>query len=145
MPLATGTILNNRYRIVSLLGQGGFGSLYRAWDMQMAAPCAVKENLDASPQARDQFEREARILFKLRHPGLPVVHEHLLIPGHGQYLVMDFVEGVDLRQKLDNQGSKPFPEALVLEWIDQVCDALIYLHGQSPPVIHRDIKPANIK
>ena len=55
---------------------------------------------------------------------------------------MDFVEGQDLGEMLRNS---PLPEAMVLPWIIQVCDALSYLHAQNPPVIHRDIKPGNIK
>ena len=62
----------------------------------------------------------------------------------GQCLVMDFVEGEDLQEKLDHQKG-PLPVKQVLAWVEQVCDALDYLHNQSPPVIHRDIKPANIK
>ena len=144
MPLSTGQILNNRYRIVKLLGQGGFGAVYRAWDINLDRPCAVKENLDASPPAQQQFQREARILADLNHPNLARVIDYFFIPGQGQYFVMDFVEGQDLQQMLDLAGG-PLPEAQVLGWIRQVCDALAYLHSQNPPVIHRDVKPANIK
>jgi len=59
MPLSPGQILYQRYRIVKLLGQGGFGAVYRAWDIQMEGACAVKENLDTSSSAQRQFEREA--------------------------------------------------------------------------------------
>jgi eukaryotic-like serine/threonine-protein kinase len=64
--------------------------------------------------------------------------------GGSAYLVMDFVEGEDLEHRLERNGS-PLPEAQVVAWLNQVCDALEYLHNQQPPVIHRDIKPANIK
>ena len=144
MPLSPGQVLNNRYRIVKLLGQGGFGAVYRAWDINMEAPCAVKENFDTSHEAVRQFKREATILHKLRHPNLPQVSDHFSIPGQGQYLVMDFVEGEDLGTMLQKIGG-PLPESQVLEWASQVCDALVYLHSQNPPIIHRDIKPANIK
>jgi eukaryotic-like serine/threonine-protein kinase len=144
MPLATGQILNNRYRIVRLLGQGGFGAVYRAWDMNLNIVCALKENLDTSPEAQRQFAREASLLATLRHPYLPVVGDHFSLPGQGQYLVMDYVEGEDLQAMLDRTGG-PLPPAQVLPWIIQVCDALTYLHTHLPPVIHRDIKPANIK
>jgi serine/threonine protein kinase len=144
MPLQTGQILNNRYRIVKLLGQGGFGAVYRGWDMNMESPCAVKENLNTSHEAVRQFKSEATILHKLRHPNLPLVSDHFSIPGQGQYLVMDFVEGENLQQKLTKAGG-PLIESLVIPWIEQVCDGLTYLHNQNPPIIHRDIKPANIK
>ncbi len=144
MPLETGKILNNRYRIVKLLGQGGFGAVYRAWDMTLNRPCAVKENLDASPEAHNQFNREAIILANLNHPNLARVTDYFFIPGQGQYFVMDFVEGEDLQQILDHARS-PLSEDQALPWIVQICDALEYLHTQTPPIIHRDIKPANIK
>jgi serine/threonine protein kinase len=144
MPLSPGQLINNRYRIVKLLGQGGFGAVYRAWDLNIEASCALKENLDTSPEIKEQFRREAVILANLQHPNLPRVRDHFDIPGQGQYLVMDFVMGDDLQGILDSEGA-PLPESRVLPWIDQVCDALIYLHEQTPPVIHRDIKPANIK
>jgi serine/threonine protein kinase len=144
MTLSPGQILNNRYRIVMLLGQGGFGAVYRAWDINMECPRALKENLDTSPEAQRQFKREAQILGTLSHPNLPHVIDHFITPGQGQYLVMDFVEGQDLQEMLNNRGG-PLPEAQLFIWISQVCDALSYLHSQNPPIIHRDIKPANIK
>jgi basic membrane protein A len=144
MPLQTGKILSNRYRIVKLLGQGGFGAVYRAWDMNMECPRALKENLDTSPEAQKQFKREAQILGQLTHPNLPHVVDHFIIPGQGQYLVMDYVEGEDLDEMVKRVGG-PLPESQVIPWIGQVCDALTYLHSQNPPIIHRDVKPANIK
>lgn len=144
MALGTGQVLNNRYRIVRLLGQGGFGAVYRAWDMQMESPCAVKENLATSPEAIRQFEREARILFTLRHSNLPKVYDQFTIAGQGQYLVMDFIEGEDMQSMIDKQAGPLQPDK-VLDWVSQVCDALTYLHNRQPPVIHRDIKPANIR
>jgi serine/threonine protein kinase len=144
MPLSPGQLINNRYRITKLLGQGGFGAVYRAWDLNIEASCALKENLDNSPEIKEQFRREAVILANLQHANLPRVRDHFDIPGQGQYLVMDFVMGDDLQGILDSEGS-PLSESRVLPWIDQVCDALTYLHEQTPPVIHRDIKPANIK
>ena len=144
MPLSAGQILNNRYRIVKLLGQGGFGAVYRAWDMNLDVPCAVKENLELSQGAQTQFKREASLLATLHHPNLPRVTDHFFIPDQGQYLVMDFIEGDDLKTMLE-RADGPLPEEQVLPWIAQVCDALTYLHNQQPPVIHRDIKPANIR
>ncbi|MEW5871441.1 MAG: protein kinase [Chloroflexota bacterium] len=143
MPLSTGQVLNNRYRIVSLLGQGGMGAVYRAWDLTLKRPLALKENLETTPEAQKQFEREAQILANLSHPNLPRVSDYFSIPGQGQYLVMDFVEGVDLQTMIDQQGA--LSENQALEWVCQICEALDYLHNQSSPIIHRDIKPANIK
>ncbi len=144
MPLNSGQILNNRYRIVKLLGEGGFGAVYRAWDMNLNGPCAVKENNETSPDAARQFAREASLLFNLHHPNLPRVTDHFTVPGQGQYLVMDFVEGEDMQAMLTRAGGA-LPEEQVLAWVAQICDALAYMHAQNPPIIHRDIKPGNIK
>lgn len=142
--LDPGTILNNRYRVVRLIGKGGFGAVYRAWDLSLQKPCALKENTDTAPDSVRQFTREALILANLRHQNLPDVTDHFRIPDQGQYLVMEYVEGLDLQQLLD-QNRGLLPENQVTAWIAQICNALDYLHKQSPPVIHRDIKPANIK
>jgi formylglycine-generating enzyme required for sulfatase activity/serine/threonine protein kinase len=144
MGLQQGEVIYKRYRIVKLLAQGGFGTLYRAWDTALGRPCALKENLDPSPEGQRQFLREAKILANLIHPSLPRVTDYFLVQGQNQYLVMDYVEGQDLQEMLEDRGG-PLPEARVQVWAAQVCDALVYLHSQTPPVIHRDIKPANIK
>lgn len=143
MPLQNGVILNERYRILRILGTGGFGAVYRAADMVLKFPCAVKENLDISPEARNQFEKEAVILASLSHPNLPRVRDHFIIPDQGQYLVMDFIEGEDLYSLIQRSGV--ISEDQALNWISQIASALNYLHSQSPPIIHRDIKPANIR
>jgi len=144
MPLNPGQVINKRYRIIRQLGQGGFATIYRAEDLSLKSICALKENLDYWDESQRQFEREAQILAGLHHPNLPHVFDYFIQPAQGQYLVMDYVEGYDLQDVLD-RISQPLIEKKVLEWIDQICDALIYLHTQNPPVIHRDIKPANIK
>lgn len=143
MPLAPAAVLNNRYRIVKLLGKGGFGAVYRAWDLHLNKACAVKENLDTTPEAQKQFTREAEILANLHHQNLPRVTDHFLNPGQGQYLVMDYIEGEDLETTLRLSGGT-ISETRLLPIIEQVNDALSYLHAQNPPIIHRDIKPLNI-
>jgi serine/threonine protein kinase len=142
--LLKGKILNDRYRIIQSLGQGGFGAVYLAEDLGRGKNCAIKENLDDSPANRSRFLREASILYNLHHPNLPEVWDHFVIPGEGQYLVMEFVEGLSLIDILEHEG-KPLSELRVVNWISQVCDALAYLHSQNPPIIHRDIKPGNIR
>jgi parallel beta-helix repeat protein len=143
MSLNTGHIVNNRYRIVKRLGEGGFGAVYKAWDLNLNSPCALKENLETSPQATKQFTLEATLLATLRHPNLPRVTDHFSMPGQGQYLVMDFIEGEDLQQAFERNGR--MAEQQVIPWMIDVCDALVYLHGQPSAIIHRDVKPANIK
>ena len=69
--------------------------------------------------------------------------DHFVLPGQGQYLVMDYVEGKSLHELLIERGG-PLDGADVQTWARQVCDALTYLHTHTPPIIHRDIKPENI-
>jgi len=122
MEMSTGLLLHNRYRIEDLLGKGGMGAVYRAWDIHLDIPVAVKGNLDTSPEAQRQFSREARILARLSHPNLPRVTDHFFIEGQGQYLVMDYIEGDDLRSMVEKLGF--LPESQVLTWISQICAAL---------------------
>lgn len=156
MILQNGTRVRDRYLIESLVGQGGMGAVYRATDLHLGHSVAIKENLlqggvgtegsDSSGQTdsrRSQFEREAQILARLKHPGLPKVTDHFVIPDQGQYLVMEFVEGEDLSTRLKRTGPMGELEAIAL--IRRVCGILSYLHSQKPPIIHRDIKPANIR
>ena len=143
MTLDIGSVIHNRYRIARLVGQGGFGAVYRAWDMALSQPVALKENVDSGPESQRQFEQEARLLAGLRHPNLPRVIDHFILPNQGQYLVMDFIEGRSLAQMLRDRGG-PLNEAEARQWIHQICEAVEYLHTRTPPIIHRDIKPDNI-
>ena len=154
MPVAPGEVVNLRYRVDTLIGQGGMGAVYRAWDLVLNITVALKENLDTSESAQKQFNEEALILARLNHPGLPRVIDYFSIPGQGEYLVMDFVEGSDLEDTLEKNGGlypspgislKHLDEAQVIPWMLKILDILDYLHHQQPPVIHRDIKPGNIK
>ncbi|MCJ7513025.1 MAG: serine/threonine-protein kinase [Anaerolineales bacterium] len=143
MPLTPGTTLHERYRIESILGQGGMGAVYRAIDINLGVPVAVKENLFTTEEYARQFWREATILAGVRHAHLPRVTDHFVIENEGQYLVMDFIQGEDLRQMLERGG--PITEQRLLPWFLEICDALAYLHSRRPPIVHRDVKPGNIK
>ena len=143
MALAPETILQSRYRIVRKLGEGGMGSVYLAIDGRFDNEVAIKETHFTDEALRKQFEREARLLNKLRHPAMTRVIDHFT-EGDGQFLVMDYVEGDDLSDMLEKRGGA-FASEEVLQWADQLLDALNYLHKQNPPVIHRDIKPQNLK
>lgn len=137
------TVLQNRYRIVRLLGQGGMGAVYEAMDERLDTNVALKETLFADERLRKQFEREARLLARMHHPALPRVSDHFA-EGDGQFLVMQFIPGDDLSQMTASKQG-PFPPDQVLTWGDQLLDALDYLHTQDPQIIHRDIKPQNLK
>jgi serine/threonine protein kinase len=143
MTLERGQLLHKRYRIVEILGQGGMGSVYRAVDENVGVDVAVKENLFTTDASARQFRLEAVILANLRHPNLPRVTDHFVIGGQGQYLVMDYIEGEDLRRRVDRSGKLTEDEAILLG--AAICDALAYLHTRKPPILHRDLKPGNIK
>lgn len=143
MLLEHGVLLNKRYRISEILGQGGMGSVYRAIDENLGLEVAVKDNLFTTEEYARQFRREAIILAGLRHPNLPRVTDHFSIRGQGQYLVMDFIEGEDLRERMERLGVLPDEDVVTIG--AAVCDALIYLASRNPPIVHRDIKPGNVK
>jgi serine/threonine protein kinase len=144
------TLFRNRYFIVSKVGAGGFGSVYKARDIQSGDRLvAIKEvclqglHPQAMLEATTAFQREVSVLSQLDHPHLPRVYEHFQTPGHW-YLVMDFIAGETLEQY---QSKAPNGRLLLSEVLDigiQLCLVLDYLHSQQPPIVFRDLKPANI-
>jgi len=163
MTLIPETVLHDRYRIESLLGQGGMGAVYKAFDTLYDQYCAIKElslvqfpekesggqssgNSNSGIITRDkaafQFKREAKLLAALDHPNLPKVTDFFSIGDDYHYLVMTLVNGKDLASLLESRHDQPFPEAQVLEWIGQIMNALAYCHKKN--LAHRDVKPANI-
>jgi len=143
MTLEKNTLLHNRYRVIEILGQGGMGSVYRAIDENLGVAVALKENLFTTEEYMRQFRLEAVILANLRHPNLPRVSDHFELKDEGQYLIMDFIEGEDLRNRMDRIGMISEEDAAQIG--AAMCDALAYLHSRKPPILHRDIKPGNVK
>jgi formylglycine-generating enzyme required for sulfatase activity len=135
--LINGTILQNRYQIARHIGGGGMGDVYLAHDVRLGNQVVVKENRGGDAQL---FYAEARILSALRHNNLPRVSDHF-IEGNGlQYLVMDYIAGQNLAEIVQTRGALRETDALA--WLDQILDAVNYLHANR--IIHRDIKPQNI-
>jgi hypothetical protein len=142
--LAQNTLIQNRYLVVHLIGKGGMGEVYLAVDQRLGSAVALKRTYFAGDEMLgNAFEREARILARMRHPVLPKVSDHFG-ENEEQYLVMEHISGDDLAKRLES-SQKPFPVSWVLFWADQLLDALSYLHSHEPPIIHRDIKPQNLK
>lgn len=147
-------LLRSRYQIIEQIGQGGMGNIYLAEDTRLKGrKCAVKEvvyeaNLpqEVLREAREQFQREASVLARLDHPNLPKVSDFFSIKDN-DYLIMDYVPGKDVRSIMleAQRKNELLSEKLILDWISQLADALMYLHGQEPPIVHRDIKPSNLK
>lgn len=147
--LEAGVLLNDRYRILRTIGQGGMGTVYQAEHERLSAILAVKEirGLQATGTAQkatlDQYEQEARFLVRLNHPNLPKVTDAFV--DHDRfYLVMEFVEGVTLEARFKELGARPMDPQKVVEWGLQIADVLAYLHSQQPPIIFRDLKPSNV-
>ncbi|MEQ8187925.1 MAG: tetratricopeptide repeat protein [Candidatus Eremiobacterota bacterium] len=145
-------VLKGRYKVISLLGEGGMGSISLTYDLSLNKLCAVKgickKGLSDLPEKeRDAilkpFKKEAEMLASLRHPGLPCVTDYFT-EKDVCYLVMDYIEGKDLEVILEESEEKAIPEKQVMEWAIQMCRVLEYLHSQKPPIIHGDIKSANI-
>ncbi len=141
-----GTVLQGRYRIVDVLGRGGFGAVYRCEDLRLPGKhWALKELICPEPglvkEARRNFEREAHMLSALRHRSLPVIVDYFS-EGESTYLVMEEVEGRTLAQLIDDDG--PASEGEALRWALETARVLDYLHSQEPPVIFRDLKPENV-
>ena len=154
VPLKAGELLRERYLVKRIIGQGGMGSIYLADDIRLEGRiCALKEvehdrslTEDLLQEARDQFFREATVLARLDHPNLPKVSDFFSIENR-DYLVMDYVPGKDLRTIMIEARQKEefLEEREVLNWANQLCSALDFLHHQDPPILHRDIKPSNLK
>ncbi len=143
-PLAQNTLIQNRYLIVQLIGKGGMGEVYLAVDQRLGSAIALKRTFFAGDEELGSaFEREARVLARMRHPVLPKVSDHFG-EGDEQFLVMEHISGDDLSKRIET-AQKPFPVSWVMFWADQLLDALSYLHSHEPPIIHRDIKPQNLK
>jgi len=147
--LTEGHLLDGRYRVKKVLGVGGMGRVYLSNDTRLAnRPVAVKEMIVGDgiqeKKAIEDFTREANVLARLSHPGIPTLIDHFA-ENSRQYLVMEFVAGGDLQAVLDQLGPKgKVVEDRVLRWARQMLDVLTFLHAQKPPIIYRDLKPGNI-
>jgi len=141
------------YQVLRILGRGGMGTTYLAWDQRVLSPNGkpgqgglrvLKEmnaDIAAIPKAQELFEREASTLKTLNHPGIPQFYDFFVEQGK-KYLVMELIHGQDLEKRVRQQGRVPLPQAIA--WMIQTCEVLDYLHHRPVPIIHRDIKPGNL-
>ncbi|HEX8736579.1 MAG TPA: serine/threonine-protein kinase [Pyrinomonadaceae bacterium] len=141
-PLSNGRVLHERYEIIDLLGSGGMGAVYEAKDNRFGgASVALKETYADEDLTRTAFTREAQFLANLTHDAFPKVRDYFS-EDDVHYLVMELIRGEDLAETLQNR-KVPFEVEEVLEWADQILDALEDLHSQG--IYHRDLKPSNLK
>jgi serine/threonine protein kinase len=137
-----GDVLSGRYRVTRLLGRGGMSAVWLARDDVLDRDVAVKmlhiRRLE-SAEAVERFEREARTLASLTHPGIVTVIDRG--DDHGRpFIVFEYVRGRDLRERIDDEGRLPLADVVAIG--EQIADALAYAHARG--VIHRDVKPHNI-
>jgi serine/threonine protein kinase len=141
--LAPGTVLQETYRLVRQIGRGGMGAVYEATHARLAGRYAVKvlrPETAATPEAFLRFRREALVTSGLRHPGIVQVVDFNQTPDGSPYLVMEFLDGVELAQVIAREAPMPLPR--VAEIVQQIASALGAAHKQG--IVHRDLKPQNV-
>ncbi len=154
MSFPVNTLIGGRYIIKGMLGEGGMANVYLAEHKRLGTSWAIKEmkvNFTGDPHSQKQFARaieqfniEAKILACLDHPNLPKVIDFFDDKG-SYFIVMEYIQGETLEEIYMEKRQGFLPEAMVLDWSIQICEALVYLHNQDPhPVIFRDLKPKNV-
>jgi serine/threonine-protein kinase len=137
------TVVGGRYRLTEVLGGGGMAKVYKAVDLTLEREVAVKlinPELRAEPEFDARFQREARIASQLSDPHIVVVHDFGLDQSLGPFLVMEYLTGQSLRERIRTQG--PLPYRATVQLAAQLLLALIHAHEKG--IVHRDIKPDNI-
>lgn len=134
-------------KVTELVACGGSAAIYSATATNgkqiIVKEAVIPKNSSESLKAKaiELFNREALFLSKLNHPNIAKVLDHFVENDH-HYEVIEFIDGLDLRRFVKERG--PQPEDFVLNWAQQICEILIYLHSQDPPIIHRDLTPDNL-
>lgn len=137
-----GRVIDNRYRVIEIIGRGGMGMVYKVEHQRMGKIAAMKvlhTELDDDPEVVGRFHREAEVVSKLAHPNTVQVFDFGEADG-SLYLIMEFIRGQNLSALLSRDGPMPFERAGPM--FMQICAALIEAHGHG--VIHRDLKPENV-
>lgn len=143
--LEIGSLLDNKYRVLDVVGHGGMSTVYLARNEKANKSWAIKEVLKQGQEdleiKKNSLIAETEMLKKLNHPNLPAIID--VIETEDTFLVvMDYIEGNDLGEIIEEFGAQP--QDKVIEWAKQVCDVLSYLHTRTPVIVYRDLKPANI-
>ncbi|EXJ14543.1 serine/threonine protein kinase [Imhoffiella purpurea] len=136
--LDIGTLVNDRYRVSAVLGKGGFGVTYLVDDLRLHGK---RRALKEVPELYFD-EYETRLLGRLTHPAIPDITDRFSADGM-VYQVLEFGGDRTLRTEQERRGGR-IPLFVFLPWVQQLCEALQYLHAQDPPVVHRDLKPENV-
>ncbi len=136
--LDAGDEINERYKVTTILGKGGFGVTYLIEDLRLHGKHRAMKEI---PESLFD-EHESKVLGHLSHPSIPDIIDHFTHAGM-VYLVLEFGGNRTLRMEQERRDGR-IPIFVLLPWVRQLCDALQYLHSQNPPIIHRDLKPDNV-
>jgi len=131
-----------RYRLDRLVGRGGMGTVYRAFDVSLHRVVAVKIMIGrnfGNEMALRRFDREARAVARLSHPNIVAVFDYGRLAGDGAFLVMEYIDGRTLRDEL---GQRRYPPRDAGQWVAQILDGVASAHAHG--IIHRDLKPENV-
>jgi hypothetical protein len=141
--MSIGSVIDNKYRVDAVIGQGGMGAVFRAWDLRLERPVAIKvvrADLIADPDSRARFRRESQIVARLQHPSIVTVFDYGTLPDGAAYLVMEFVPGEDLRHLMKREGR--LAATRTAELLQGICAGVESAHKSG--IFHRDLKPENI-
>ena len=141
--MEVGAVVDNKYRVDAVIGQGGMGAVFRAWDLRLERPVAIKvvrADLLSDPDSRARFRRESQIVARLQHPAIVTVFDYGTLRDGAAYLVMEFVPGEDLRRLIKREGRLTAARTALL--LDGICAGVECAHKSG--IFHRDLKPENI-
>jgi eukaryotic-like serine/threonine-protein kinase len=141
--ISVGAVVDGKYRVDSVIGQGGMGAVFRAWDVRLERPVAIKvvrADLISDPDSRARFNRESKIVARLQHPSIVTVYDYGNLGDGAAFLVMEFVPGEDLRSFLKRE--KRLEPSRMSALMTGICGGVEIAHKSG--IFHRDLKPENI-
>ena len=141
--ITVGVVVDGKYRVDAVVGEGGMGAVFRAWDLRLERAVAIKvvrADLISDPDSRARFRRESQIVARLQHPSIVTVFDFGTLADGSAFLVMEFVPGEDLRGLMRREGKLAAPRAADL--LGGICGGVDAAHKSG--IFHRDLKPENI-
>jgi tRNA A-37 threonylcarbamoyl transferase component Bud32 len=141
--ITVGVVVDGKYRVDAVVGEGGMGAVFRAWDLRLERAVAIKvvrADLISDPDSRARFRRESQIVARLQHPSIVTVFDYGTLADGSAFLVMEFVPGEDLRNLMRREGKLATTRAAAL--LGGICAGVDAAHKSG--IFHRDLKPENI-